>query len=108
VAEIGNLDDWLRQLTEGLPPVSKQYEFRCHPDVFAAIREAADAEPRRVEDGDRVHGSPVFGSADVLVQAGLGSGCWELYEDGKRIKSGRLGEMVAETEDRDDEKGTRP
>jgi hypothetical protein len=88
---IADLDDWLRQLTEGLPPVPRQYEFRCHPDVFAAIREAADAEPRYVPDGSFIYASPVFGGANVLVQSELGSGRWELYENGELLKSGRVG-----------------
>ena len=99
MAEIGNLDDWLRDLTDGLPPVLRRYEFRCHPDVFVAIREAADVPPREPVPGF-TEGSPVFGVADVDVRPELGSGCWELYADGERIKSGRLGE-------RSDEKGTR-
>jgi hypothetical protein len=30
-------------MTEGLPPVPRQYEMRCAPDVFLALRQA-DAE----------------------------------------------------------------
>ena len=87
---IPDLDDWLRELTDGLPRESRRYEFRCHPDVFAAIREAADVAPQAAEAGATRYGSPAFGSADVLVQPELGSGCWELYEDGQPLKSGRL------------------
>ena len=90
MATITNLDDWLRQLTDGLPPVPKQYEFRCHPDVFLAIRKAADAENRYVPDGAHMYGSPLFGSADVRVQTELGPGGWELYADGALLKAGRL------------------
>ena len=53
MAEIGNLDDWLRDLTDGLPPVLRRYEFRCHPDVFVAIREAADVPPRSLSPASR-------------------------------------------------------
>jgi len=95
MATIANLDDWLRQLTDGLPPVPKQYEFRCHPDVYVAIREAADVEPRYVPDGAHMYGSPLFGSADVLVQSELGPGGWELYENGELLKGGRLDEPAA-------------
>ena len=98
MAEIGNFDDWLRDLTAGLPPVPRRYEFRCHPDVFIAIREAADVNTWTPPDGKFMYGSPVFGSADVLVRSELGSGGWELYENGERIKSGRLGERGDEQE----------
>ena len=98
MAEIGNLDDWLRDLTAGLAPAPKRYEFRCHPDVFIAIREAADVNTYLPPDGKFIEGSPVFGNADVLVQSELGSGGWELYENGERIKSGRLGEARDEQE----------
>ena len=37
---IPDLDGWLTEVTEGLPPVPKQYELHCHPDVFLALRKA--------------------------------------------------------------------
>lgn len=92
--EIADLDDWLRQLTAGLVPWPHHYELRCHPDVFVAIRAAADADPRYVPDGAFMWGSPVFGSADVRVQSSLGSGRWELYEGGRLLKSGTIGQSV--------------
>lgn len=91
MAEIADLDEWLRDLTGGLPREPGQYEFRCHPDVFAAIREAAGAAPVAApEPGVRRYASPVFGGADVLVQPELGPGGWELHEGRVLVKSGRL------------------
>jgi len=97
MAEIADLDEWLASVVDGLPREPRQYEFRCHPDVFAAIREAADVNAWTPPDGKFIEGSPVFGSADVLVQSELGSGGWELWENGERIKSGRLGESGVPT-----------
>jgi len=36
-------------------------------------------------------GGPLFGSAAITVVTHLGSGGWELLENGHVIKSGRLG-----------------
>jgi hypothetical protein len=89
---ISNLDDWLRDLTEGLArnPLAR-YQFRCHPDVYIAIREAAAVQPLTPHTGVVMYGSPAFGSADVIVLPELGPGGWELYGDGELLKSGRLG-----------------
>ena len=99
-ARIADLDEWLRDLTDGLPRGPRQYEFRCHPDVFAAIREAADVPSRTPAPGARMYGSPAFGSADVLVQPELGAGHWELYEHGELLKSGQLASGESYTCDR--------
>lgn len=85
---IPDLDAWLLEVTGGLPRDSRQrFEFRCHPDVYTAIRIAADLNYREPVSGE---GSPAFGSADVAVRPELGSGRWELYQNGQRVKSGSL------------------
>jgi len=90
---IPDLDGWLAELMEGQPPAPRQYELRCHPDVFLALREASDRQTfGEYRPSASLHaGTPVFGSAAIIVVPHLGSGGWELYEDGERIKSGRLG-----------------
>ena len=89
--EIPDLDAWLLEVTAGLPrDPAARYEFRCHPDVYTAIRAAADV-PFRFPDPGFIEGSPIFGVADVDVRPELGSGGWELYENGELLKSGRLG-----------------
>ena len=91
MARIDDLDKWLLEVTAGLPrDPSRRYEFHCHPDVFMAIREAADVAPYTPEPGARYLASPVFGGADVLLRPELGSGTWELYEDGDLLKRGQL------------------
>ena len=90
---IPDLDEWLADLMEGQPPVPGQYELRCHPDVFLALREASDRQaagtPR--PPASVYAGTSVFGSAAIVVVTHLGSGGWELYEDGELLRSGRLG-----------------
>lgn len=95
MAEIPNLDEWLLEVTAGLPrDPGQRYEFRCHPDVFMAIRAAADV-PNRFPDPGFIEGSPAFGVADVDVRPELGSGRWELYGNGELLRSGRLGSGAA-------------
>jgi hypothetical protein len=90
---IPDLDSWLLDLMEGQPPVPGRYELHCHPDVFLALREASDRQTAgEYQPPASLHtGTPLFGSAAIIVRPHLGSGGWELYEDGERIKSGRLG-----------------
>jgi len=89
---IPDLDGWLTEETEGLPPVPKQYELHCHPDVFLALRKASDRQDAEYWPSPPVRaGGPLFGSAAILVVTHLGSGGWELHEDGELLKSGRLG-----------------
>jgi len=89
---IPDLDGWLTEVTEGLPPVPKQYELHCHPDVFLALRKASDRQDAEYWPSPPVRaGGPLFGSAAILVVTHLGSGGWELHEDGELLKSGRLG-----------------
>ena len=85
-AVIPDFDGWLLELMEGQPPVPRQYEFHCHPDVVLALREASD----RQEPPVRV-GGPLFGSAAITVNRELGPGGWELRENGQVVKSGRIG-----------------
>ena len=91
---IPDLDGYLRMLTKDLPQVPKRYEFRCHPDVFIALRLASDEATARkyTPRAGIATGTPLYGSADIVVRPELGSGGWELYEDGELLKSGRLGE----------------
>lgn len=85
--EIPSLDGFLSGIMEGLPVMAeKRYELRCHPDVYLALR---DATP---DPGYPSPMRPLYGTADVVVRPDLGSGGWELYEDGSLLKSGRLGE----------------
>ena len=91
MAKIPDLDEWLLEVTAGLPrDPGQRYEFRCHPDVFAAIRKAADV-PNRFPAAGFIEGSPAFGVADVDVRPELGSGRWELYGNHELLRSGRLG-----------------
>ncbi len=90
---IPDLDGWLADLMEGQPPVPRQYELHCHPDVFLALREASDRQTfGEYQPSASLHaGTPLFGSAAIIVVTHLGSGGWELYEDGELLRSGRLG-----------------
>ena len=89
---IPDLDTWLTDLMDGQPPVPKQYELRCHPDVYLALRDASDRRDGEYWPSPPVRtGGPLFGSAAITVVTHLGSGGWELLEDGEVIKSGRLG-----------------
>ena len=90
---IPDLDDWLTDLMEGQPPVPRQYELRCHPDVFLALREASDRQTagEYLPSASPNVGTPLFGSAAITVRPDLGSGGWELRERGQVVRSGRLG-----------------
>jgi len=93
MAEIPDLDGWLTDLMEGQPPIPKQYELWCHPDVLWALHEASDRQTfgeYRPSPSLRV-GTPLFGSAAIIIKLELGSGGWELRENGQVVKSGRLG-----------------
>jgi hypothetical protein len=84
-------DRILSLMTNGLPPTPKRYELRCHPDVFLALKNAsadaaAEADPFTPSD------PALYGAADIVVRSELGSGGWELWADGERVKSGRLGD----------------
>ena len=85
------LDEWLLDLMDGMPALPKRYEFRCHPDVYLALRDAAPPPLGEWSIAGAV-GSPVglYGSADIVVNPDLGSGNWELYENGQILKSGSL------------------
>jgi hypothetical protein len=90
---IPDLERWLSELMKGQPREPRQYKLRCHPDVYLALREASD---RKTSGEYRPPGSPpadppAFGSASIIVVSHLGSGGWELYEDGELLRSGRLG-----------------
>jgi hypothetical protein len=90
---IPDLDDWLTDLMEGQPPVPRQYELRCHPDVFLALREASDRQTagEYLPSASLHVGTSLFGSAAIIVVPNLGSGGWELRERGQVVRSGRLG-----------------
>ena len=90
---IPDLDGWLLELMVGQPPVPRQYELHCHPDVFLALREASDRQTfgEYLPSASLHTGTPVFGSAAIIIKPELGSGGWELYEDGQVVRSGRLG-----------------
>ncbi len=90
---IPDLDGWLADLMKGQPPVPGRYELRCHPDVFLALREASDRQTSgEYSQSASLHvGTPLFGSAAIIIRPELGSGGWELREDGQVVKSGRLG-----------------
>ena len=89
---IPDLDGWQMDLMEGQPPVPKQYELRCHPDVYLALRKASDRQDAEYWPSPPVRvGGPLFGSAAIIIVTHLGSGGWELYEDGELLRSGRLG-----------------
>lgn len=87
--EIPSLDGFLPRLAEGLPPAPRQYELRAHPDVILALR-MASVTPEWLPRTE----PPLYGSAAIMADVGLGSGGWELYEDGELLKRGRLGEAT--------------
>jgi len=70
-------------MTDGLPPVARRYELRCHPDVLHALREMSATAP---DDYPGQPVTPLYGTADVITDDGLHPGCWELREDGKVIR----------------------
>lgn len=90
---ISNLDKWLLEVMDGQPREPRRYEFRCHPDVILAIRQASPIPAYPSLPGVGAVG--LYGGADVIATPELGSGGWELHENGERIKSGRLGAEVA-------------
>jgi hypothetical protein len=92
------LDDWLAMLMQGQPPVPRQYQLRCHPDVYLALREAAyrqEAEQEYQPDPSLETGSPLYGQAEIIVVPGLGPGGWELHREGGLLRSGRLQDAEA-------------
>jgi hypothetical protein len=94
----GPLDDFLRLVTDGLPPVAKRYELRCHPDVLHALHEMSAADPDAYRPGQPA--TPLYGTADVITDGGLQPGCWDLREDGKVIRQafrGPDGELYVHT-----------
>lgn len=92
---IPDLDQWLLKVMDGLPRSPRRYELRCHPDVYLAILQAAPEPEYSPSPGMNTGSSAaMFGSADVVVRTELGSGGWELYEDGELLKAGRLGEAA--------------
>ena len=90
---IPDFGGWLLELMEGQPPVPRQYEFHCHPDVVLALREASDRQTfGQYRPPPSLHvGGPLFGSAAIVVKPDLGPGGWELRENGQVVKSGRIG-----------------
>lgn len=91
---IPDLDSWLTELMAGQPPIPGRYELRCHPDVFLALREASDRQTAgeyQTPASLNVGRPALFGSAAIIIRPELGSGGWELREDGRAVKSGRLG-----------------
>lgn len=87
---IGNLDEFLLAVVDGLPPGPYNYEFRCHPDVYQAIREAAPAAEWTVPGGPIASRIGKYGSAAITVDRSIGSGAWELLERGEVLNSGQL------------------
>ena len=89
---IPDLDGWLTDLMNSRPPVPGRYELRCHPDVFLALCEASDRQDAEYWPSPPMRvGGPLFGSAAIIIRLELGSGGWELYEDGDLLRSGRIG-----------------
>jgi hypothetical protein len=78
------LDDVLRLITEGMPAAPKHYELRCHPDVYQALFALSEADPG--ECFPQATPSPLFGSADIVVDARMHPGTWELREGDKIVK----------------------
>lgn len=83
-AGIGSLDDWLREVTRGLPQAPRRYELRCHPGVCRALQRAGQAQEASPP------GAPLYGEAKVIVRPDLGPGGWELHGNGELLRSGRL------------------
>lgn len=88
------VDDWLRQVLAGQPPVPRRYVLRCHPDVYLALRRAA-AE-RAPEWAPLAEPAPtgMYGTAAIEMDVALGSGGWELCADGEVLNRGRLGSAL--------------
>lgn len=83
-------DGLLRLMTDGLPPVPKHLQLHCHPDVHLALRALSDKQQADEGWPPPPAPVPVYGTADIIVKPEMGSGCWELLEDGEVIKSGWL------------------
>lgn len=91
---IGNLDEFLLTVVDGLPSGPYDYEFRCHPDVYQAIREATPAAEWTVPGGPVASRVGKYGPAAITVDRSIGPGAWELLERGEVLNSGRLQEEV--------------
>lgn len=66
-------------------PRIKRTELHCHPGVVIALREAGPPEaypPWR----------PPMGTIELIVNADMEPGAWEIREDGEVIQSGKLGD----------------
>jgi hypothetical protein len=86
--EIPDFDEFLGGLAKGLPAEpARRYELRAHPDVILALR-MASVTPERLPRTS----PPLYGSAAIVADVGLGSGGWELCETEELLKRGRLGE----------------
>lgn len=86
---IGDLDEFLREVTGGLePPLpweDPQWELHVAPDVCAAIMTAALSS-----DSSAPPRPPQFGTALLEVRHGLSGGQWELWRDGRKVRDGSL------------------
>ena len=93
VTAIPDPDAWLTVLMQSQPQVPRQYQLRCHPDVYLALREASSRQEAKQEyrpDPSLRTGSTLHGQAEIIVMPGLGPGGWELYRDGELLRAGRL------------------
>lgn len=66
-------------------PRIKRTELHCHPGVVIALREAAP--PAEYNPWSPPPSIPVI---ELIVDADMEPGQWEIREDGEVIKSGRL------------------
>ena len=90
MVQIDDLDQFLLTVVAGQPPLPRQYEFRCHPDVLAAIHRASEKRTARC-DLPLGNSSPgLYGAAAIEVDPQLGSGRWELRELGRLVNRGEI------------------
>lgn len=66
-------------------PRIKPTELHCHPGVVIALRDAAP-EP----EWQPALLPPPIGTMDLIVQADMEPGEWEIRQDGEVIDSGKL------------------
>jgi hypothetical protein len=72
-------------------PRIKRTELHCHPDVAPMLLEAAPAQPYEPWKPDLC---ARIGTIDLIVNADMQPGEWEIRENGEVTKSGRLSDAA--------------